>query len=99
MEFKDLYSEGVFSTFSHLSQKFNLPGSSRFRYFQIQHFMQNLDSNFPSAPQPTAMDDIFQIPFNLKGLIARIYSIISSLGDTSLNKIKGKWEEELGLML
>lgn len=37
---KDLYDKDIFFSFSELSEKFNLPKTHLFSFFQIRHFVQ-----------------------------------------------------------
>lgn len=93
---KDLYVGDVFASFSELCEKFNLPRSHLFRYFQILNFVKSNSASFPNAPPDSIIDSILDIPKNQKGLISKIYILFSHLGESFLDKIKGDWEEELG---
>lgn len=93
---KDLYVGDVFASFSELCEKFNLPRSHLFRYFQIRNFVKSNSASFPNAPPDSIIDSILDIPTNQKGLISKIYILISHLGESSFDKIKRDWEEQLG---
>lgn len=84
----DMYIDGVFASFDEVSQKFNLPWPNLFCYFQVRHFLQSHDSNFPNAPSISGIDTILEIPFNLKELISRIHDLITSLKITIISKIR-----------
>lgn len=43
----DLYAGGVFSSFADLANKFDLPSSHLFLFFQIRHFVEN---KYPQLP-------------------------------------------------
>ncbi len=47
---RDLYRDGIFSTFSDLRSDFNLPASHLFHYFQLRHCASTLFPGFPSLP-------------------------------------------------
>lgn len=94
--FKDMYINSTFASFGDLSHKFGLPRSSLFRYFQVRHFLQHQDPNFPYLTPPFGLDDLLRSPFNSKRLIARINDHISSFRNTTLEKIRADWVVELG---
>lgn len=82
-------------SFGNLSSKFDLPGSSLFRYFQVRHFLQSHDPNFPYL-LASDLDSMLEIPFKSKGLIARIHNFMSSIRKTTIAKIRADWMAELG---
>lgn len=90
-----MYINGVFASFDDLSYKFGLPTSSLFRYFQVRHFLQSHDPNFPNL-SASDLDALLEIPFRSKGLIARIHNLIASLKNITLAKIRADWTVELG---
>lgn len=94
--FKDMYINSTFASFDDLSHKFSLPRSSLFRYFQVRHFLQHHDPNFPYIASPSGLDDLLKSPFNSKRLISRISDCISSLKNTTMAKVRADWENELG---
>lgn len=91
-----MYINSTFASFGDFSNKYGLSRSSLFRYFQIQHFLQHQDPNFPYLTPPPALDDLLKPPFNSKGLIGRISDYFSSLRNTTLAKIRADWVVELG---
>lgn len=92
----DLYTDDSFSSFATLCERFHLPPSHLFRYFQVRNFAKQNNPDFPNTPSDTAADLIFNIPSHQKGLISKIYNSISQITETGLDKIKQDWEEELG---
>lgn len=95
-KFKDMYINSIFTSFDVLSHKFGLPRSSLFRYFQVRHFLQHRDPNFPYIPSLSGLDALLETTFSLKGLISRINNCISSFKNTTLAKIKADWVDEMG---
>ena len=95
-KFKDMYINCVFASFNDLSQKFGLPRSSLFRYFQARHFLTSHDPNFPILSSMSGLDDMLDSPFNSKRLISRIYDCIASLKTITIAKIRADWADELG---
>ena len=93
---KDMYINGTFASFEDLSHKFDLPRSSSFRYFQVRHFLQHHDPNFPYITSPSGLDDLLKSPFNSKRLVSRISDCITSFKYTTLAKIRADWVDELG---
>lgn len=94
--FTDMYINSVFASFDDLSQKFGLPRSSLFRYFQVRHFLQCQDPNFPFITLTSGLDDLVKPPFDSKRLISRICDHITSFKNTTLAKIRADWVDELG---
>lgn len=97
--FSDMYIDGVLASFQDLSHKFDLPRSSLFRYFQVRHFLQNHNPDFPNIIPSTAVDDLLKLTFKPKGLISRINNCIASFKNITMPKIKADWENELGVDL
>ena len=86
----------TFASFEDLSHNFDLPLSSLFRYFQVCHFLQHHDPNFPYITSPSGLDDLLKSPFNSKRLVSRISDCITSFKYTTLAKIRADWVDELG---
>lgn len=42
ISFSDLYNDGIFASFDNLGQKFDLPRSSLFNYFQVRDFARTI---------------------------------------------------------
>ena len=97
--FEDLYSRGTLSSFSDLSQRFNLPKSHLFRYFQIRHFLQKQSPEFPNQPIHSEIDSILSLDPNAKGLISNIHTEIDSVRPEPVATLKLAWERDLGLEL
>ena len=89
----------IFASFDDLLHKFGLPRSSLFRYFQVRHFLQHHDPNFPSISLPSGLDDLLESPFKSKKRISRINDCVTSFKNTTLGKIRADWEDELGEVL
>lgn len=66
---KDMYIDCTFASFDDLSHKFGLHRSSLFRYFQVHHFLQSQNPNFPHMASLSGLDDLLEIPFNSERLI------------------------------
>ena len=92
---RDLYINNVFGSFSQLSDKFSLPDSHLFRYFQVRNWLKLNNPSFPNIPPDSIIDSILDTLTTEKGLVSRIYNSISRLTETSLGKIKQDWEDEL----
>lgn len=60
---KYLYEESVFTSFSSLSARFDLPNSNLFRFFQTRH-LQKLFPHFPNLPPEYALDSFFDLKPN-----------------------------------
>ena len=96
---RDLYANNVFASFRDLCEKFNLPKSHLFRYFQVRSFVKSNSTSFPNLPPSSVIDSILDIPTNQKGLISEIYILISHSRQTSLDKIRKDWEREFGRII
>lgn len=92
----DLYENDIFTSFSSLSTKFNLPNSHLFRFFQVRHFIQKLFPHFPNRPPESELDSILTLDPGQRRLISSIYYKISSLTPSPLNSLKQTWEQDLG---
>lgn len=94
---KDLFIDGIFASFSQLSQLFNIPKTHFFRYLQIRHFIKSNYPSFPNIPTPSALDEILDVNTHKKGGIRKIYNILSGLQPPSLDTVKSHWEIDLGI--
>lgn len=93
-----LYENEVFSSFSSLSAKFNLPNSHLFRFFQVRHFIQKLFPHFPNRPPESEIDSILTFDFGQRRLISTIYGKIISLTPSSpIDSLKLTWKHDLGI--
>lgn len=77
-----LYDKVYFLSFSDLSEKFNLPKTHLFHFFQIRHIVQNQFTQFPNLPPDSKMDSILSFNPNRKGIVSIIYLSINYLGHT-----------------
>ncbi len=94
-----LYIANNFASFTQLREKFDLPSSHLFRYFQIRNFIGKQFSNFPFLPNKNILDEILDLYTSLKGAISKIYAIINTKQSPSMRPLKALWEEELNLRL
>ncbi|KAI2651145.1 Holliday junction resolvase RecU [Labeo rohita] len=78
-----LYIDNNFASFTQLRDKFFLPSSHLFRYFQILNFIRKQFSNFPFLPTKNILD-ILDLHTSLKG-------------SPSMRPLKALWKEELNL--
>lgn len=90
------YIDGIFANFNDLSAKFNLQKSDLFRYFQVRHFIQSQSPTFPDFPADSGLEKLLRHPMHLGRHIANISNIITSLQETSLDRLRTAWSEELG---
>ena len=93
---KDLYEEGVFMSFTSVSDRFNLPKSQFFRYLQMRHFIQKQFPHFPNRPPEAEIDQLLSLDPRQKRLISVIYNKIALLSPVSTISTKNAWEKELG---
>ena len=94
---KDLYVNGIFSSFAELSAKFNLPNTHLFRYFQIRNFVRNKYPQFPNRPPVTMIDSILSLDTGQKKLISIMYDGIFKLVPTRLDSLRAVWDQDLGI--
>ncbi len=93
----DLFIDNIFANYNDLIQKCNLQKSDFFRYLQVRHFIQAHCSVFPQMPSESGLDLVLKTPTHLKGLISKIYNLIMTFQNISLEKIKTEWIGELGI--
>ncbi|KAI5086736.1 hypothetical protein C0J45_23912, partial [Silurus meridionalis] len=98
---KDLYAEGLFSSFENLRRLYDLPHNHFFRYLQIRSFIKNKFPPFPDLAPSSPLDNLTSsyLPFTNEGLISILYSQILSLQTHNLDKIKSRWEADLAIEL
>lgn len=93
----DFFIDNIFANYNDLIQKCNLQKSDFFRYLQVRHFIQAHCSVFPQMPSESRLDLVLKTPTHLKGLISKIYNLIMTFQNISLEKIKTEWTGELGI--
>ena len=93
----NLYIDGIFGTFTALSEKFQLQRSDLFRYFQVRHFVQTNSPTFPALPADSGLETVLRAPVQHRGQISNISNIITSLQNISIDQLRVKWAEELGM--
>ena len=95
----DLYTEGVFSSFQQLSQKYNLPQHNLFKYLQIRHWVKtNSSDRFPDILEETPLEEqLFNtLRTSTRGLTSAIYNILNNeCPENRKSPIKHKWEGDL----
>uniref|UniRef100_A0AAR2KLP1 Reverse transcriptase domain-containing protein n=1 Tax=Pygocentrus nattereri TaxID=42514 RepID=A0AAR2KLP1_PYGNA len=96
---KHLYVDGVFDSFANLSSRHGLPGTHLFRYFQVRNFVAKCLPSFPSLPLVQCWETMLSMVPHHRGVISKLYNLIMSISDYSDLKLKGKWEEELGIQM
>lgn len=98
-QFRDLYVDGVFDSFTNLSSRYELPASHLFRYFQTRNFVAKCFPNFPSLPPEHCWETMLSFVPHNRGIISRLYDIILAFSDDSNDKLKRTWERELGIQI
>lgn len=98
-QFRDLYVDGVFDSFTNLSTRYELPVSHLFRYFQTRNFVAKCFPNFPSLPPEHCWETMLSFVPHNRGIISRLYDIILAFSDDSNDKLKRTWERELGIQI
>ncbi len=93
----DLFIDNIFANYNDLIQKCNLQKSDCIRYLQVRHFIQAHCSVFPQMPSESGLDLVLKTPTHLKDLISKIYNLIMTFQNISLEKIKTEWIGELGI--
>lgn len=94
--FKDLYSDGVFSSFEQLCFKFSLPKSNFFRYLQARDFLRKTLTKFPVLPSCSPCDAFLERPPSFRGIISILYNKITLAHQSHLPHCKADWELDLG---
>ena len=94
---KDFFINNLFPDFANFASTFSIPNSSFYRYLQIRHFVQTHIPTFPHLPEKNILEDILVTPLAPRGQISIIYNQIVSSKKSSLDEIKNKWEDELGI--
>ena len=96
--FQDLYNENILSSFTFLSNKYTLPSSHLFRYFQVRHYLSTEFPSFPSLPVTQPWEVILKFNPNQNSLISKIYtSTMSLINNTNTGKNRATWERETNI--
>ena len=94
-EIRDLYNLNVFANFNFLREKYNLPSSDLFKYFQIRNWVKNNSNNYPYINE-TPMEKLFINSKSPKGLISKMYTLLNNqLKDDKMLHLKNKWENDI----
>lgn len=73
---RTLYIGELFTSFSQLSQTYNLPKTHFFRYLQVRSFVQKTFIYFPNESKTSHVEHILKLNSDGRGLIAQIYDLI-----------------------
>lgn len=68
-----------------------------FRYFQVRDFVKKSFSPSLELPQSGWIDELMDTDPTAKGTISTLYTHIQNVASPSLDNVRRKWEEELGL--
>ena len=94
---KDLFKDGHFLSFEQMRRDFDIPQSDFFKYLQVRSFVRKYFSL--TTPPSTWVDECLGWDPVGRGMISRLYDIIQCVASPSLDRVKGTWEEELGMDL
>lgn len=95
----DLYTDGVFSSFTQLSDKYHLPSHNFFRFFQARDYVKKVFPHFPNRPPETLLDSLLLVDPTIKGGISIIYKLIWSEISIPPDILKTSWEESLNITI
>lgn len=95
----DLYSYGVFYSFSDLSGKFNFPNNHLFRYFQIRQYVQSQFPQFPNRPPYSMIGKFLSQNTSQQGLLSTLYNLISNIESNFLDALRATWSQDLRVTL
>lgn len=93
---KDLYKENIFTDFTELAARFELPHYHFFRFLQTRHFIQTTFPHFPNHPLGSLDNSLLTLDPTQKRSISVIYNLIDSLNSDQTTRLKQTWEEEIG---
>lgn len=93
--FADLYIDGQFSSFSQLATKFGIVSTQFFRFLQVRHYVQSMTPRFPHEPPDNPIDVFLSVNPTSRGVLSKLYNLISRLHCPSLAAIKTAWEQDL----
>lgn len=96
---KDLYRENIFTDFTELTTRLELPHSHFFRFLQVRHFVQTTYPHFPNHPPGSLIDSLLTLDPAQKRSISVIYNSIDSLNPNQMTRMKQTWEEETGISI
>lgn len=96
---KDLYTNGIFTSFADLSVKFGLPNNHLFRFFQIRHFIQNQLPLFPNRPPDSVMVPFLTLHTIGRGLTLVIYNYIFKINPECLDSLRAIWDQDLRITM
>lgn len=94
---RDLFIDGVFTSFQQLVSKFSLPKNHFFRYLQVRSFISKTYACFPALPPDSDIENIMNALSSFKGAVSSIYSNIHGLRSDSLGAYRTTWETSLGM--
>lgn len=94
----ELYINGIFASFAQLQSKYNIPGSSFFRYLQIRNYVRKYLQNFETF-SGSCLDRCLRPMSCSEKSISYIYDTLQSISPVISTSIKTKWEEEMGTVI
>lgn len=92
----DLYIRDTFASLAQIQSKYKLRGSSLLGYLQIRDYVRRHLQNFETFGG-SSLDGCLQLKSCSEKAISYIYDTLQSLSPVDSNRIKIKWEEEMGI--
>lgn len=94
-EFSHLFENGTFLSFTQLQQKYGVPSSHLFRFFQIRHVV-NTDQGTLQEPKQSKIDVILNNQWkNKEKVISKINNAIIESSMVNTDHLRQKWEQDL----
>lgn len=94
-EFCHLFDNGTFLSFAQLQQRYELPPSHLFRFFQIRHAV-NIENGSLQEPTPSEIDAILNNKKQDKQkVISKLYHVFIDCSVVNTDNLRQKWEQDL----
>uniref|UniRef100_A0A1A8LYQ6 Reverse transcriptase domain-containing protein n=2 Tax=Nothobranchius pienaari TaxID=704102 RepID=A0A1A8LYQ6_9TELE len=95
---KHLFKNGIFMSAAQLEKDYGISSKTNyFRYLQVRDFVKKSLSPSLELPQSGWIDELMGTDPTAKGTISTLYASIQNVASPSLDNVRRKWEEELGL--
>uniref|UniRef100_A0A3Q3H395 Reverse transcriptase domain-containing protein n=2 Tax=Kryptolebias marmoratus TaxID=37003 RepID=A0A3Q3H395_KRYMA len=93
----DILDSDSVKSFEQIKADFNISNRDFYKYLQIRHFVNSLRRTGALRTRLSELENIIVMTKSPKGLISKIYSLLSGSDSSAYDAMKLVWEHDLGL--
>lgn len=95
----DIFQGGSVLTFQQVKNKFGVSNGDFLKYMQVQNFILSKLRVFSGGLAISPVESLLVGNVQLKSFTKRLYGILCGFEEDNSEKVKGKWESDLGTII